>query len=375
MDQQANEAKKVSLDFMGFRLLRFTNTIILVCIAVLTITGVYGLFWTLSEWMFDLHRLTGWLLITCIPWKAAISLNSLKRGLKPDFDRGMVTILSILLGTVTLGVILLGVAWAWRLGSEQYWLGQTIISWHWLFGLGLLPFFALHAWRRWPRPRKADLISRHAAIKLLTLGGASLALWRVNLALSGILENPESPRRFTGSLRDGYFSGNHFPVTNNPGEGEEKIDPDGWQLQLKGAVSQSINLSYGELLSLPVEERVLSLDCTLGWYTTQSWRGVPLVEALKLCGVLSQAQGVSLESVTGYARFLPMAEAKDVLLATHVGHDPLEHWHGYPLRAVVPTRRGWYWVKWLSAIEILDLLPNAGDEPPHLHQSAGGANS
>jgi len=360
---------------MGFRLLRFTNTVILACILILTITGVYGLFWTFSGWMFDLHRLTGWLLITCIPWKTAISFNSLKRGLKPDFDRGMVTLVSILLGAVTIGVILLGVAWAWRLGPDQYWLGQTAISWHWLLGLGLLPFFALHAWRRWPRPRKADLISRRAALKLLALGGASLALWQANGALAGILENPEAPRRFTGSRRDGFFSGNQFPVTNNPGEGNEQIDLDRWQLKLKGAVSKPLELSYGELLALPTEEIALSLDCTLGWYTTQTWRGVPLVEALKLCGVLPQALGVRLESITGYARFLPILEARDVLLATHIGHDPLEHWHGYPLRAVVPTRRGWYWVKWLSAINVIDLLPNARDEPPHSSQSAGGANS
>jgi hypothetical protein len=325
--------------------------------------------------MFDLHRLTGWLLIACIPWKVIISLNSLKRGLKPDFDRGIVTLVSILLSAVTIGVILLGLGWMWFWRPGQYWLGQTLISWHWLLGLGLLPFFALHAWKRWPRPRKADLLSRRAALKLLTLGGASLALWQANEALARILEAPENPRRFSGSRQEGIFSGNRFPVTNNPGEGKEPIDPDRWRLHLRGSVSRPLALSYQELLALLAEEKVASLDCTLGWYTTQSWRGVPLVEVLKLCEALPQALGVRLESVTGYARSLPMIEAQEVLLATHIGDEPLEHWHGYPLRAVVPTRRGWYWVKWLSGVTVIDLLPTASDEPPRSPRSARGANS
>ncbi|HYH05137.1 MAG TPA: molybdopterin-dependent oxidoreductase [Bacillota bacterium] len=30
--------------------------------------------------------------------------------------------------------------------------------------------------------------------------------------------------------------------------------------------------------------------------------------------------------------------------------------HGFPLRAVVPSRRGWFWVKWLAKIEAVDFL-------------------
>ncbi len=60
-----------------------------------------------------------------------------------------------------------------------------------------------------------------------------------------------------------------------------------------------------------------------------------------------------MRSVTGYEHDLPMIEARDVLLATHVGGEPLTHVHGAPLRAVVPTRRGWFWVKWLTRIEVI----------------------
>jgi DMSO/TMAO reductase YedYZ molybdopterin-dependent catalytic subunit len=41
-----------------------------------------------------------------------------------------------------------------------------------------------------------------------------------------------------------------------------------------------------------------------------------------------------------------------MLLATHVGDEPLSHGHGAPLRLVAPNRRGFQWVKWIDEIEI-----------------------
>jgi DMSO/TMAO reductase YedYZ molybdopterin-dependent catalytic subunit len=93
------------------------------------------------------------------------------------------------------------------------------------------------------------------------------------------------------------------------------------------------------------------LDCTLGWFTEQTWQGVKLASLLDLCSIAENVQMIRLESATGYAHYLPVSEARQVLLATHVGGEPLTHLHGAPLRAVVPTHRGWYWVKWLVKIE------------------------
>jgi DMSO/TMAO reductase YedYZ molybdopterin-dependent catalytic subunit len=36
-----------------------------------------------------------------------------------------------------------------------------------------------------------------------------------------------------------------------------------------------------------------------------------------------------------------------------VGGEALDHVHGFPLRAVVPARRGWFWVKWVGEVEVL----------------------
>jgi len=52
-------------------------------------------------------------------------------------------------------------------------------------------------------------------------------------------------------------------------------------------------------------------------------------------------------------RSLPLAEARDALLATHAGEEALSHEHGAPARLVAPGRRGFQWVKWVVRVEAL----------------------
>jgi DMSO/TMAO reductase YedYZ molybdopterin-dependent catalytic subunit len=65
-----------------------------------------------------------------------------------------------------------------------------------------------------------------------------------------------------------------------------------------------------------------------------------------------EAAYVRFVSVTGYRWSLPLAEAEDALLATHVGEERLSHGHGAPARLVAPDRRGFQWVKWITRVEL-----------------------
>ncbi|HLE14928.1 MAG TPA: molybdopterin-dependent oxidoreductase, partial [Anaerolineales bacterium] len=161
----------------------------------------------------------------------------------------------------------------------------------------------------------------------------------------------QAARRFSGSRLSGRFSGNDFPVTHS--RAAEPVDAGSWRLAVEGAVRQPLAFSHADLFALSGAGQEATLDCTLGWYTVQSWYGVSLKELLAKAGADPGAFAVKFQSVTGYAHILPMAEAGQVLLATHVGEEVLEHAHGFPLRAVVPTRRGWFWVKWLERIEVI----------------------
>jgi DMSO/TMAO reductase YedYZ molybdopterin-dependent catalytic subunit len=118
-------------------------------------------------------------------------------------------------------------------------------------------------------------------------------------------------------------------------------------------VRAPFRLSYASLLALPVVEREVTLDCTTGWYTLQRWRGPALWPLLEQAGLDASVALVRLRGASGYFGDFTLAEARDLFLATHVGDEVLNHLHGFPLRAVAPTRRGWFWIKWLTEIEVV----------------------
>jgi DMSO/TMAO reductase YedYZ molybdopterin-dependent catalytic subunit len=103
----------------------------------------------------------------------------------------------------------------------------------------------------------------------------------------------------------------------------------------------------------PNDQYDATLDCTGGFASTQIWRGTRVGNLLDRAGVREGAGWVRFRSVTGYRWSLPLDEARDALLATHVGDEPLNHAHGAPLRLVAPGRRGFEWVKWIVAVEVL----------------------
>jgi DMSO/TMAO reductase YedYZ molybdopterin-dependent catalytic subunit len=96
-----------------------------------------------------------------------------------------------------------------------------------------------------------------------------------------------------------------------------------------------------------------TLDCTGGWYTRQVWQGVRLEDLLTKAEIRPEKFLIVLRDVSGYTANFGIAEASEILLATKVGGQVLDHLHGYPLRAVVPSRRGWHWVKWLTEVEVV----------------------
>jgi DMSO/TMAO reductase YedYZ molybdopterin-dependent catalytic subunit len=266
-------------------------------------------------------------------------------------------LLSLLLAAVLLIVLTLGILWNERFGPEEYWLRQTAVSWHWMLALGLLVPFAIHVWQRWPKPKRIDFVSRRAALRLLTAGSLGAAGYFLAQALSNRRDLPQALRRFTGSRATENFTGNLFPVTQSFPVHPDQINPQTWRLRVIQNGRSSLELTYADLLALPTHEINATLDCTLGWYSTQTWRGVRLVDLLNLSGASPEPVSVRIQSVTGYSHILPYREAKEILLATHVGGEALALEHGFPIRAVVPSRRGWFWVKWLAQIEPVDFLP------------------
>ncbi len=336
--------------------LRFINALILILFCILGLTGLYGLVWPFPSSLFEIHRIAGWGLFVLIPWKSAIALRSLSRGPGRRWSRNLMIFVSILLTLATITVLLLVILWTWQIGPYYVWIGSYAysgIGWHWGIALGLAPLFIIHVWQRWPRPKKTDFTGRRQALKLIGFGAATLAIWGIAESFARYAEGNGAPRRFTGSREDGSFAGNAHPVTTAPDEGKLKLDPDTWTLHVTGMVNTPLPLTYAEILARSTAEVTATLDCTGGWYTVQTWRGIPLTELLAQAQIRPEAIGIILRGVMDYTAPFTLAQAGEILLATYVSGEVLNHAHGFPLRAVVPSRRGWHWVKWLTEIEVI----------------------
>jgi DMSO/TMAO reductase YedYZ molybdopterin-dependent catalytic subunit len=78
---------------------------------------------------------------------------------------------------------------------------------------------------------------------------------------------------------------------------------------------------------------------------------------VRLDRLVGKSAGVSIRVVssTGYARRFPIEQAGTLLLATRFGGRALDAEHGFPARLVAPDRRGFWWVKWVVAVEVDDM--------------------
>jgi hypothetical protein len=300
-----------------------------------------------GRWLFWFHRAGGLALVVLLVWKVGTAARSYRRrGLRID------TGLSAVGGVLFLGSLVTGLLWVVVelprvpvpvLGS------WTVLSLHVALSVLLIPLFWVHIFLRWPRPRRADLVGRRAALRLLSLLTVGFAVW----GAQEVLAAPSgSSRRFTGSREEGSFSGNSHPVTNWLSDPILQIEPGRWQLKVHGEVEREFTLSYNEVLALSNAVRKATLDCTGGWYTSQRWGGVPVADLLEKSGKKDGAHSLIFRASTGYSRRFSLQEASDLLLATHVEDQPLSAEHGFPLRLVAPGYRGYGWVKWVAELEL-----------------------
>lgn len=262
-----------------------------------------------------------------------------------------------LLAITSVALTILSGVW-WVGGGDVDLVSFNLLNWHIILGIGLAALLTLHMLARAKPLRARDLRGRRQALRFGALALGALALWPAQQAVQRVLALPGATRRFTGSREAGSFAGNRFPTSSWVADAPRLIDLGHWRLSVGGAVGDALTLTYADLLALGngpdnLDELDALLDCTGGFYSTQRWRGVRIGRVLERARPLPDARYISFVSVTGYRWSLPLAEARDALLATHVGAEQLSHAHGAPLRLAAPGRRGFEWVKWITHIEAL----------------------
>ena len=299
-----------------------------------------------GAWLVWLHAFVGVTLVGLLAFKLARVRHRIVA--RVSWDRQ--TPLSILMALLAVGSLTTGIFWT--LGGNVPILGWTTLNLHVGLGLVLVPLLFVHLRARFRLPRRTDLDRRAAMRTGATLAVGAVA-WQATETADRLLGGAR--RRFTGSkptgdLYDTDTEGGGFPVTSWVADDPEPIDPESWRLQVGGYVDEPLALTVDDVD--PETSLTATLDCTSGWYTVQEWGGVRVGDLLDTAGVDEEAQYVRFVSVTGYRWSLPVAEARDALLATHVGGNPLSHGHGAPARLVAPGRRGFQWVKWVERVEL-----------------------
>jgi DMSO/TMAO reductase YedYZ molybdopterin-dependent catalytic subunit len=102
---------------------------------------------------------------------------------------------------------------------------------------------------------------------------------------------------------------------------------------------------------MPHETFQATLDCTSGWYSNQEWQGIRLSTLLNQAGVTKDGwRSLEIRSATGYTRWFGADTLDRVWLATALNGRPLPYGHGYPARIVAPSRRGFWWIKWVTSM-------------------------
>lgn len=314
-----------------------TNLALLVFLAVAFFTGWLAFTFATApaRWSLVAHAAGGFAIIALLPWKSMIARRGLGR---PRPGRWV----SVLLGVLVLISLVAGLLHS--TGLLVYWGPLTAMDFHVGAAIAAVPLAIWHVVARRVRVRPTDLSRRNVLRAGVVVAGAAVAYAGSELVVRAT-GMPGAARRFTGSYEAGSYQPGSMPVSSWMFDSVPLIDQRTWRLPAGGR-----EWSYDDLVAF--DDRVTAtLDCTGGFFSTQEWAGA------RLDRIIGKADGTTIRvvSVTGYDRRFTIDQASSLLLATRFGGRPLDPAHGFPARLVVPEERGFWWVKWVSAIEVDDV--------------------
>ena len=133
-----------------------------------------------------------------------------------------------------------------------------------------------------------------------------------------------------------------------------QIPPQTWTLRIDGMVARPLEISFADLLAMPLTEADITLVCVSnqvgGPYAGNArWLGAPLAALLRRAGIRAGADQVLSTAADGMTISTPVTAIMDgpaanrpsALLAVGMNGQPLPVEHGFPARLVVPGLYGY----------------------------------
>lgn len=139
------------------------------------------------------------------------------------------------------------------------------------------------------------------------------------------------------------------------------VDHDSWTLRIDGMVNRPFELTFNELLELPMIERDITMACVSNevggpYVSSARWLGVRVSDLLDRAGVKSGADQILSTATDGFTISTPLTAARDgrdMIVAVGMNGTPLPRSHGFPARLVTPGLYGYVGgTKWLSRLTV-----------------------
>ncbi|NOV96767.1 molybdopterin-dependent oxidoreductase [Isoptericola halotolerans] len=148
------------------------------------------------------------------------------------------------------------------------------------------------------------------------------------------------------------------------------VDPADWSLRVTGLVDEPFELTWDELLALPLTEHHVTLACVSNavggdLIGNALWLGYPIRELLARARPQADADMVLSSSVDGWTAGTPLEVLTDPdresLLAIGMNGEPLPERHGFPARLVVPGLYGYVSAtKWVTELKVTRFADDEG---------------
>jgi DMSO/TMAO reductase YedYZ molybdopterin-dependent catalytic subunit len=140
-----------------------------------------------------------------------------------------------------------------------------------------------------------------------------------------------------------------------------QVDPAQWKLRIHGLVDRPMEITFDQLLKMPLTEHDLTLTCVSnpvgGSYCGNArWIGAPLAPILRQAGVQSGAQQILATSTDGMTIGAPVEatlDGREAMLAVAMNGEALPIEHGFPCRMLIPGLYGFVSAtKWVVDLEL-----------------------
>lgn len=140
-----------------------------------------------------------------------------------------------------------------------------------------------------------------------------------------------------------------------------RVGLDDYRLTIHGLVDNPIELTYADILAMPLYERRVTICCVSNQVGgdligNATWTGVRIRDILTRAGLDPTADAVKSTGADGITIGTPLealTDGRDSLLAIAQDGKPLTAEHGFPVRMVVPGLYGYVSAtKWLTDLEV-----------------------